>query len=239
MLLKTPNKTVIPRLAREIHSLDSRFRGNDTPCKITICETVKYSFLIVSLSMLFLSGCATGVETPLLHGVSPAGTQVCFDDPADIPSFFEQFYKTRDLGTEEGKIDYLLERVAQSDLAFIRNEVRAGGRDTANYLRWKLDRLRKVHKMKIETAEDFVNRVTSGSRMSGKPYAVVIPEGGGRHDLQRVLQNELAVLHRCLEQKNVGPTSETQVLKGSGSSPETHALEPASDSSGVGQTTTK
>ena len=26
-------------------SLDSRFRGNDNPCKITVCETVKYNLI--------------------------------------------------------------------------------------------------------------------------------------------------------------------------------------------------
>ena len=146
--------------------------------------------------VLFLAGCASQ-QAPLLMGVSESGTAVCLEDQAVIPGFVQKFYETRDLTTEEGKIDYLIERVKSSDLTFIRNKVEYTGPAAASFLRWKLSRMESRHHVKIKTAEDFVSEVVSGSRITGEPYTVILKDGS-RHNFQNVLQNELDVLESCL-----------------------------------------
>ncbi|OGX03265.1 MAG: hypothetical protein A3G87_04910 [Omnitrophica bacterium RIFCSPLOWO2_12_FULL_50_11] len=153
-----------------------------------------------SLFIFLFVGCAAQTPpVPLLSGMTPTGAPVCFSDLTTIPSFFEWFHARRDLTTEEGKIDYLLDRVSRSNLIFIRNEVEFSSYASAEFLRWKLNRLRQRHKVKIETVEDFISEVVSGSRLSGEPYAVVVP-GGGRHNMQNVLENELDMLNQCLKE---------------------------------------
>ena len=153
-------------------------------------------FLLVALT-----SCANPNAGPLLSGTSSLGLPVCFEDPSKIPTFFASYYATRDLTTEEGKIDYLIERVRSSNRTYIRNGVETGSDVAARFLRWKLNRLRTYHKMTIETAEDFVHMVTSGSRMTGTPYAVIIPEAGGKFNFEDVLQNELNVLNACISKR--------------------------------------
>ena len=148
--------------------------------------------------LLFCFGCASQ-EVPLLSGFTQEGTPVCLADRGDIPAIVQKFYKTRDLTTEEGKIDYLLERLRSSKLVFFRNRVEYNGASAAEFLRWKLDRFRARYHMKIETAQDFVSQIASGSKTSGQPYAVVLSDGS-RHNLQYVLQNELNALESCLKQ---------------------------------------
>jgi hypothetical protein len=106
---------------------------------------------------------------------------------------------TRDLTTEEGKIDYLLERIRGSKLIFVRNKVEYVGPAAASFLHWKLDRWRSRHYAKITTAQEFVNLITRGSKVSGEPYSAILKDGT-RHDLQNVLQNELDALEACLKQ---------------------------------------
>ena len=164
------------------------------------------------LLFLFASCAAQKPPVPLLDGMSLAGDPVCFGDRQAIPSFFERFYATRDLTTDEGKIEYLLHRISRSKLVFIRNGVEYSSSSSAEFLRWKLDRLRKRHKIKVERVEDFISEVTAGSRMSGEPYAVVIP-GSGRHKLQSVLENELEVLNMCLKEAKAKEEAELVVPK--------------------------
>ena len=152
---------------------------------------------IFFLWILLLVGCASE-PIALLNGIAPSGEPVCLEDRANIPAFVEIFYATRDLTTEEGKIDYLFERVKNSHLTFIRNKVEYTGPQAAAFLRWKLGRMEKRHHIKINTAQDFVSEVVSGSRISGDPYTVILPDGS-RQNFQFVLQNELDLLNECLK----------------------------------------
>src|SRR3990167_7997111 len=102
--------------------------------------------------VLFCVGCASE-PVVLLQDVTGAGEKVCLADRASIPSIVDQFYATRDLTTEEGKIDYLIERVKTSDLTFVRNKVVYTGPQAAAFLRWKLGRMEKRHKIKVTTAQ--------------------------------------------------------------------------------------
>ena len=157
--------------------------------------------IISSGAVLFLvlcGGCATN-QVALLNGVSQEGTPICLANPTGIPAVVQRFFATRDLTTEEGKIDYLLDRVRHSDLLFIRNKVEYQGAGAADFLRWKLNRMEKRYHVKVKTAQDFISQVTGGSRTSGEPYTVVLSDGS-RHNLQNVLQNELSVLESCLKQ---------------------------------------
>lgn len=150
------------------------------------------------LFFLFWLGCASQ-PVVLLNSVTDTGENICLDDRANIPAFVQKFYATRDLTTEEGKIDYLIERVKNANLVFVRNKVEYTSPAAAGFLRWKLERMEKKHNVKIQTAQDFVSQVVSGSRMSGEPYTVIL-KGGGSHNFQDILQNELDLLNQCLEQ---------------------------------------
>jgi len=68
----------------------------------------------------------------------------------------------------EKEINYLLEFVATSDCAFIRNSERHNGADAADHLRGKY----KLDKRHVHTAEDFISRVATKSSATGMPYTV-------------------------------------------------------------------
>ena len=148
--------------------------------------------------LLACLGCAS--QSPvLLSGRTLEDAPICLDNRANIPAIVRNFFETRDLTTEEGKIDYLIDRVRNAKLTFIRNRIEYNGPQSAEFLRWKLNRMKTRYQMEIKTAQDFVSKITSGSRMSGKPYAVIL-QGGSRHNLHSVLQNELDALEYCLKQ---------------------------------------
>jgi hypothetical protein len=155
----------------------------------------------VLIIFLFFAGCASTKNSPvvLLSGVSKEGAPICLDERSGIPAAVQKFYSQRDLTTEEGKIDYLLERIRGSKLIFVRNKVEYVGPAAASFLHWKLDRWRSRHYAKITTAQEFVNLITRGSKVSGEPYSAILKDGT-RHDLQNVLQNELDALEACLKQ---------------------------------------
>lgn len=157
---------------------------------------MKSKFTFVTL-LLVLCGCAANQQA-LLTGQTLAGAPICLDSRDNIPAVVKKFFNTRDLTTEEGKIDYLIERIRDSKLTFIRNKVEYDSSSAASFLRWKLNRWKKKG-TKIETAQDFVSFVSGGSTMSGQPYAIVLRDGT-RHDLKSVLQNELDALEFCLKQ---------------------------------------
>ncbi|MBI4372504.1 MAG: DUF5329 family protein [Candidatus Omnitrophica bacterium] len=161
--------------------------------------------------VLFFHGCVaqTHQQEPvaLLHGVSEEGTPICLANPSGIPSIVQKFFATRDLTTEEGKIDYLLERLRSSRLTFYRNKVEYTGQSAAEFLRWKMNRWKSRYHTKIDMAQDFVVKIASSSKMSGQPYVVVLSDGS-RHPLQSVLQNELDALEACLKEYSEPETKE-------------------------------
>ncbi len=164
--------------------------------RVLLSRQWTWFFLFVTLC----SGCASkNPSVALLSGVTEEGAPICLDDRTGIPAFVEKFYAQRDLTTEEGKIDYLLERLRRSQLVFVRNRVEYSGAQSAGFLRWKLDRWQTRRNIKIDTAQEFVDRIAGGSKMSGQPYALVLKDGS-RHDLKKVLQNELDALESCLKQ---------------------------------------
>lgn len=156
-----------------------------------------------------LSGCAPSQPTALLTGQTLEGAPICLDNRDNIPAIVRKFFNSRDLTTEEGKIDYLIERVRNSKLVLIRNKVEYDSASSASFLRWKLNRLQKKG-TKIETAQEFVSLVTSGSKVSGEPYSITLQDGS-RHNLQSILQNELDALIYCLKQFSTEEKTKTDV----------------------------
>lgn len=73
---------------------------------------------------------------------------------------------------EETRVDNLLTAVGrQEQLIFIRNGSEHNATEAESHLRLKLSKTKK----RLNTAEQFVDKVASGSSISGKPYQVKLP----------------------------------------------------------------
>lgn len=73
---------------------------------------------------------------------------------------------------EEARINAMLTALAQKqDLTFIRNGDAHNCEEAVSHLRLKLSNTRN----RIDTAEQFIDKVASSSSISGKPYIVKIP----------------------------------------------------------------
>lgn len=73
---------------------------------------------------------------------------------------------------EEARINAMLEGLAQKkDLIFVRNGDEHTCYEAVSHLRLKLGNTRN----RIDTAEQFIDKVASSSSITGKPYIVKIP----------------------------------------------------------------
>lgn len=70
-------------------------------------------------------------------------------------------------------IAYLIEKIASSELKFIRNDEEHSSEEAAQHIRQKYEHF----KSRIETPEDFIRLCASKSMVSGKPYLVVTHQG--------------------------------------------------------------
>lgn len=167
------------------------------------------------LCACFVFGCAS--QEVVLRGRTSGGGRVYFSAPEEIPAVIERYYGIRDLTTEEGKIDYLINRVQSSHYVFVRNRVKYNAYAAAKFLRWKLERLKAQHHVEISTARDFIARVSTGSKMSGKPYLLEFDDGTC-HYLSDILTNELEALeshlerYRKLAQKTLGEAAQVSPI---------------------------
>ncbi|WP_176691697.1 YfeK family protein [Superficieibacter electus] len=88
---------------------------------------------------------------------------------------------------EEARINAMLTALAQKqDLTFIRNGDAHNCEEAVSHLRLKLSNTRN----RIDTAEQFIDKVASSSSISGKPYIVKIP---GKSD-----ENAKSYLHALI-----------------------------------------
>lgn len=97
---------------------------------------------------------------------------------------------------EEARIDAMLNALAQQkSLTFIRNGDAHNCDEAVSHLRLKLSNTRN----RIDTAEQFIDKVASSSSISGKPYIVRIP---GKTD-----ENAQPYLHTLIAEtdKTVAP----------------------------------
>jgi hypothetical protein len=73
--------------------------------------------------------------------------------------------------TEQARIDALLAAIETSGCRFERNGSENAAADGAAHLRSKLDYAGD----RVQTAAQFIERIASGSSLSGKPYRVLCP----------------------------------------------------------------
>jgi len=90
---------------------------------------------------------------------------------------------------EMAKIQYLINRVRYSPGIFVRNNQKYNGFNAAQWLEYKIDKLRD----EIKTVEDFIEKIGAHSRRSGKKYYMII--GGDMLLIKQVYYNELARLY--------------------------------------------
>jgi hypothetical protein len=93
---------------------------------------------------------------------------------------------------EEKQIEALIARVAgMTDAAFIRNDRSYDAATAAEFLRRKWRR----HAAEVRSAEDFIERVATGSSTAGRPYRIRL--GDGRElPCATVLREELLRLRK-------------------------------------------
>jgi len=93
---------------------------------------------------------------------------------------------------EERQIEALIARVAgMTDAAFIRNDRSYDAATAAEFLRRKWRR----HAAEVRSAEDFIDRVATGSSTTGRPYRIRL--GDGRElPCATVLREELLRLRK-------------------------------------------
>lgn len=89
---------------------------------------------------------------------------------------------------ERARIEYLLERVAQSPYNFIRNGSRYSGKRAWVHLKWK--HFRKFGQ--IKTAEDFIQNIATRSKASGEFYLMEMPDKK-RYPLKNFFVYELSL----------------------------------------------
>jgi hypothetical protein len=73
--------------------------------------------------------------------------------------------------TEQAQIDVLLRAVADSGCQVERNGSLHGAAEAEAHLRMKLARAGS----RVQTAQQFIDHVASGSSVSGKPYRMICP----------------------------------------------------------------
>jgi len=93
---------------------------------------------------------------------------------------------------QKQRIEYLLERLSRTAYNFLRNGETHNGRKAVLLMRYKWVKFGS----EVQTAEDFVEKIASGSRISGAPYYVKANE---RYYLVKdILFFELEQLHQAL-----------------------------------------
>ena len=96
----------------------------------------------------------------------------------------------------QARIDYLLERMGDSPYNFIRNGSRYNGKHAEIHLKWKYLRSQR----EVETAEAFIDRIATRSKLSGEEYLVILPDKS-RRPLRDFLLYELHSFDQSLEEK--------------------------------------
>lgn len=153
------------------------------------------------LILVFFSGCvaAGGVQNQDADSpVFPVESLFLTPDD-DMEIRIQKFMALHPFPTEADKITYLLNGIRDSGCVFIRNGSEYPSGIAANWLRRKKG-TREFRETPLVSAWDFIFRVASRSRHSGKSYQVVL-EDGTCTPTQPVLHNELTALEKALALK--------------------------------------
>lgn len=73
---------------------------------------------------------------------------------------------------EKARIDYLLEVISRCPYNFIRNGSRYNSQRARLHLKWKY----YLNRWQVKTAEEFIDVVASGSKSTGQPYLIELPD---------------------------------------------------------------
>ena len=141
--------------------------------------------LFTTAFLYLVTGCAT-----LGKGSAPdyydAPQNLLFAAPSLDPKDPATFAKWSGPVSENDKIRYLLDRIADCNYRFIRNGEVHDGKVARRWLLYKM-----THWVEgVNTAQDFVTRVADRSQKTGKPYLVEFPDGRV-YSLKSVFANEL------------------------------------------------
>lgn len=161
------------------------------------------SYLITIFFLLSIAGCKTLEQPADVSLKSQAISSERFfnlssdgQTSKDLESFLLK-YKDKQCG-ERDKIDYLIKAVENSRLTFIRNGESYSSDKAAKWLRWKMHHP-QYNDDPIDSADEFVNRVASGSVNTGLSYKLIL-SNGQYVDADVVLARELQLLEAGLEQ---------------------------------------
>ncbi|MBU1862781.1 MAG: DUF5329 domain-containing protein [Candidatus Omnitrophica bacterium] len=145
-------------------------------------------WLILALCVVSFSGCSLLHEH--IRDLVVEDIDHAYFERTDIAEttaykLYENQYKD-----EIAKIGYLINLVRYSPYTFYRNGITAPGNTAAEVLDYK------VHKFfdEITTVEDFIEKVGSYSRTSGKEYYIIYPDHH-RCPIKNVYYNELKRLY--------------------------------------------
>lgn len=148
--------------------------------------------LLVSAVALVFSGCVTSSRCQYIQ--APAGAVFFDSHPVDF-SQVASLSNAAGPVTEHEKIDYLLDRIADSRYQFQRNGEMHDGKTARLWFLYKMSHWVSG----IKTAQDFIGRVATASQKTGQPYLVQFPNGN-IYSLDSVLRNELDAFEKHLTQ---------------------------------------
>ncbi len=157
---------------------------------------VRVSRVLVSVLILagFL-GCSSLAKYNSIQ--SPPKTFLLSEGISELEDpYFEQIVmaqRTNPNKVEYAKIEYLIERIRHSPLAFIRNGETYAGYTAAQLIDWKYRHRRN----EIRNAQDFIQKLATRSSTSGQPYLIQFPNGVTCFACD-VLENELHLLESKL-----------------------------------------
>ncbi len=153
---------------------------------------VAQALLIFFTTSLLISGCATLKISQLGNGLDANGGALYLASSEEQRARAAGFLAQHPELSDELKIQYLLACIQDSQYPLVRNGVTYSGPQAMQWLRWK--RTHPQYKDNpIRTPDDFIERVADGSRNTGLPYEVILPDGH-RERLKNLLRNELVSL---------------------------------------------
>jgi hypothetical protein len=125
-----------------------------------------------------------------INPVFCADDEAVFFDTAHIEDSCAYEVYRNQYQDEMAKVQYLVNRVRYSDGTFIRNKQRYNGVNAGQWLDYKIDKLSH----EFDTVEEFIEKVASYSRRSGKNYHMIIAEQS--YPIKDVFFNELDRLYK-------------------------------------------
>ena len=138
------------------------------------------------LILLLLSGCA--VQCQFVS--DEAAAQVFLTDKQIFETKAYKIYANR-FQDDQAKIEYLINLVRYSNQVFCRNGKCYNGGQGGQLLDYKLNKFNN----EVNTAEDFIDKIASHSRTSGKEYFLIL-KNRKMCPLKKVLYNELDRLYQ-------------------------------------------